>query len=394
MSELEIRTPIDPRRFRDVLGQYPTGVSVVTATQADGTAVGLAVGSFTSVSLDPPLVAFLADRGSTSWPKIQATGAFCANVLAADQQHVCRAFASKAPDKFADLEWSAAGSGSPILDGAVAWIDCDIQTVHEAGDHFIVIGEVRELQVANPTLPLLFFRGGYGSFAPSSSTAVEGDLLGHLRMVDTVRPWMDDIARDLDVECNAAVVVRGEFVYIARAGHAAPGEAPTRVGRRLPFRPPVGSAFVAWGTDSAAESWLGRLGDKVAAEEREAWMQAMGRVRQRGYSVGLGHHAHDALWARLINLSEPQAGPDPEMERIIDALLVGYEQRDFATGKTYDVRTISAPVFGHHGETVFQFTLYGLPRHCDAEAIQRFAARLMAGANGASQALREGGPLP
>ena len=84
--------------FRQVLGQYPTGVCVVTAKQADGTRAGFVVGSFTSVSLDPMLVAFLADKRSTSWSKIRSAGAFCVNILGADQEHICRRFASRDDD--------------------------------------------------------------------------------------------------------------------------------------------------------------------------------------------------------------------------------------------------------------------------------------------------------
>src|SRR4051794_13409927 len=266
--------PIDSAVFREVLGQYPTGVSVVTAVQSEGKAVGLAVGSFTSVSLDPPLVAFIVDRSSSTWPKIQAAGAFCANVLGADQEHICRVFASKAADKFADLEWSPAGSGSPILDGSVAWIDCKIQTVHEAGDHFIVIGEVVSLEAVGPKLPLLFFRGGYGSFSPSSSIAVEAGLLGQLRLVDPIRPAMEAIASDLDVECNAAVLLGDEFIHVARAGPSTDG-VPTRVGRRLPFRPPIGFTFASWGSPATVERWLSPLGLGDDPDGRRSWERVL-----------------------------------------------------------------------------------------------------------------------
>lgn len=155
----------DSAKFRQVLGHYPTGVTVVTAATPDGV-VGLAIGSFASVSLDPPLVAFFADKGSSSWPKIEAAGAFCVNVLAEDQEDVCRRFASKVDDKFAGLGWTpAAGSGAPILAGVLAWIDCEIDAVLEAGDHWCVMGRARELDVAREGGPLLFFRGGYGRFA-------------------------------------------------------------------------------------------------------------------------------------------------------------------------------------------------------------------------------------
>lgn len=157
---------IDAQRFRKVLGHYPTGVCVVTAAPADGPPVGMVVGSFTSVSLDPPLVAFLPDKASTSWPRIHMTGAFCVNVLTSDQEPLCRQFAQKGGDKFKGVNWRPAPTGSPILDGALAWIDCDIEQTIESGDHYIVVGRVRDLDLGDKGLPLAFFQGTYGLFAP------------------------------------------------------------------------------------------------------------------------------------------------------------------------------------------------------------------------------------
>ena len=154
----------DTAQFRQVLGHFPTGVTVVTAAPATGP-VGLAVGSFASVSLDPPLVAFFPDRGSSSWPQIEAAGSFCVNILAEDQEVVCRRFATKGDDKFAGLGWRPTRSGAPLLDGVLAWIDCDIEVVYDAGDHEICLGRVRELAVERENGPLLFYRGGYGRFA-------------------------------------------------------------------------------------------------------------------------------------------------------------------------------------------------------------------------------------
>ena len=154
----------DTAKFRQVLGHFTTGVTVVTATSPSGP-VGLAVGSFASVSLDPALVAFFPDRGSSSWPHIEAAGSFCVNILAEDQEVVCRRFATKGDDKFVGLGWRPAASGAPLLDGVLAWIDCDIDSVTDAGDHFCVMGRVRDLAVAHDGAPLLFFRGGYGRFA-------------------------------------------------------------------------------------------------------------------------------------------------------------------------------------------------------------------------------------
>ena len=160
----------DSVEFRHILGHYPTGVCAVTATAGE-VPIGMIVGSFTSVSLDPPLVAFFPDRSSATWPHIQASGRFCVNVLADGQHEVCRALASRLENKFAGVAYRASDAGSPIIDGVVAWIDCGLHAVHEAGDHFIVIGRVRSLAAEHAGSPLVFLRGAYGGVAPCAPDA-------------------------------------------------------------------------------------------------------------------------------------------------------------------------------------------------------------------------------
>lgn len=157
---------IDPKLFRSVLGHFPTGVTAVTAVD-HGEPVGMTVGSFTSVSLDPPLVAFLPGRQSRTWARIRNAGNFCVNVLSTEQLALGGALASSGDDQFRDIPWQPGLSGSPVLAGALAWIDCSIDAVHTAGDHDIVVGRVLALEAdTRPELgPLLFFRGGYGRFA-------------------------------------------------------------------------------------------------------------------------------------------------------------------------------------------------------------------------------------
>jgi flavin reductase (DIM6/NTAB) family NADH-FMN oxidoreductase RutF len=155
----------DSARFRHVLGHFPTGVTIITAAPR-GVAVGLTIGSFTSVSLDPPLVGFLPGKASTTWPGIEEAGAFCVNVLARAQGELCWSFARETDDKFVDVSWTPApATGSPVLDGIVSWIDCRIERVVDAGDHWFVVGLVEDLDVADEdTEPLLFFRGKLGGF--------------------------------------------------------------------------------------------------------------------------------------------------------------------------------------------------------------------------------------
>jgi flavin reductase (DIM6/NTAB) family NADH-FMN oxidoreductase RutF len=155
----------DSARFRQVLGHFPTGVSVVAAFGEDGSPVGMAIGSFFSISLDPPLVGFCAGKGSSTWPKLREAGKFCVSILGDDQEEVSRRFASKEADKFAGLAWDHSPLGSPRLGGSLAWIDCETKDLHDAGDHEIVVGAVHDLAVTAEGHPLVFFRGGYSHLA-------------------------------------------------------------------------------------------------------------------------------------------------------------------------------------------------------------------------------------
>jgi 3-hydroxy-9,10-secoandrosta-1,3,5(10)-triene-9,17-dione monooxygenase reductase component len=152
---------VDPGYFREVMAHIPTSVCVVAADHADGPA-GLSVGSFVSVSLDPPLVGVFVAATSTSWPRVAAAGSFCISVLSDDHEHVSRRFAVSGGDKFAGLEWGRSPAGAPQLPGAVAWIDCELEAEYPAGDHTLVLGRVVELEAIPEAAPLIFHRGGYG----------------------------------------------------------------------------------------------------------------------------------------------------------------------------------------------------------------------------------------
>jgi 3-hydroxy-9,10-secoandrosta-1,3,5(10)-triene-9,17-dione monooxygenase reductase component len=152
---------IDTLEFRRVLGHFPTGVAIVTALDAARRPAGLSVGSFFSVSLVPPLVGLCLAKQSKSWPQIKAAGSFCVNILAEDQQELCAAFARSGTEKFIGVKWDTVFTDSPSIHGSLAWIDCDIQQIHEAGDHEICVAAVKALDVAREARPLVFFRGRY-----------------------------------------------------------------------------------------------------------------------------------------------------------------------------------------------------------------------------------------
>lgn len=154
----------ESKEFRRVLGHFAAGIAAVTTVDDDGP-TGMVVVSFTSVSLDPPLVSFCADKGSGTWARIAASGRYCVNVLRHDQQAVCDQLATRGADKFEGLSWEAGPTGSPILPGVLAWIDCELEQAIEAGDHWIALGRVVALGAEGEHLPLIFYRGGYGSFS-------------------------------------------------------------------------------------------------------------------------------------------------------------------------------------------------------------------------------------
>jgi len=158
------RTPhIAPEHYRAIMGHFCSGVTIVTAAGDDGP-VGFTCQSFCALSLDPPLVLVCPGKGSTSWPRIEATGTFAVNVLAADQEELCRGFAMRGADKFAGVGWSPGTfTGAPLISDSLAWIECSLESVLDGGDHVIAVGRVLDLGALD-TKPLLFFRGGYGRF--------------------------------------------------------------------------------------------------------------------------------------------------------------------------------------------------------------------------------------
>ncbi|MEU8774984.1 flavin reductase family protein [Streptomyces sp. NPDC048606] len=162
------RAPVSPAEFRAVLGNFASGVTIITAPpgEDDGGPAGFACQSFASLSLDPPLVTFMVARTSTTWPRIARAGVFCVNVLGADQGALCRAFAISGADKFAGVgHRPAPATGSPQLDDVPAWIDCRVHAVHTGGDHLIVVGRVEAMGARGEGDPLLFHKGRFGRLA-------------------------------------------------------------------------------------------------------------------------------------------------------------------------------------------------------------------------------------
>lgn len=333
-------TATEPAFLRSVLGNYPTGVVAVTAADPEVGAVGMTVGSFTSVSLDPPLIAFLPAKSSTTWPKIENAGRFAVNFLASDQESVCRALAQKKPEKMSDVRWCAGEFGSPLIEDAVGWIECEVENVYDTGDHYMVVGRVLALDAPRQTLPLIFFQGGYGRFLPLSLSAWDTDLSVAMRMADAARPHMEKEAKQQGaLECFAVSVVDDDLVVVATAGVSGSADFRLSVGQRVPFVAPLGGVFVAFSDDPDLERrWL-KTADSRGADFASALEHSLEGKRRRGYSLGLGDW-HE----RVDELQDQGRAPGDARERMLKVIAdldADYESADDA--KT-SVAIVDVPV--------------------------------------------------
>lgn len=171
--------PPQPQKFRQVLGHFCTGVTVITAID-DGEPVGFSCQAFAALSLDPPLVVFCPALTSVTWPRIAKARLFTVNVLTHEQHELASRFGRSGADKFDGVPWSPDSAGSPVLDGVLTWAGCEVESVYDGGDHSIVIGRVRELGECGSQPPLLFYRGRFGTTA---------DTAGPPEVVETLLAW-------------------------------------------------------------------------------------------------------------------------------------------------------------------------------------------------------------
>lgn len=387
-ADINYEAANNSRYFRDVLGNVPTSVVAVTAMDEHGRPTGMTVGSFTSVSLDPPLVAFMPGKTSSTMPKIQAAGRFCANILTADQEDVCRQLATKGGDKFAKLHWDKSPHGTPHIAGAIGWIDCTITDVHDAGDHLIVVAAVDSLRADHRASPLIFLRGSYGRFASTSLSAPdEADLYRPLRMVDQAWPAMQAVADDLAAECLASAVIADQLVLIGSSlaeGTDSPFH--LRLGQRMPFQPPLAMPLIAWRDPGSIHRWVRRS----AGLDQAHLLQMLEQVRDRGWSVVL-RSPEQVRFERAVAdmpLNDATREHTDEVNAAAAALqLDNYEPHDIDPEGTYSVRLITVPVFDRNGEVHLALSLYQLPRQLSGADVVAYGDRLVAAAAAVTAAM-------
>lgn len=367
---------IDPALFRETLGYFPTGVVVITAIDDEGEPAAMVVGSFTSVSLDPPLVAYLPTKTSGSYARLRTSNHFCVNVLAADQMELCGRLASRSPDKFVGVDWAPAPSGSPVLTDAVSWIECERESEIDGGDHYIVLGQVTDLAVQRASLPLLFFQGGYGRFAlPSPVTPSDPDLIEGVRGAEPYREPLRRLADELGADCSIMTKVGDEAVFVMADSQGEDEAGALAIGHRIPLIPPIGTVFYAHAPGPEVEQWLSRA---KASEVDDARCRAkLAAVRERGYSLSLLPGQDVDRVALMSDYSGIDVLPEHErrMRRMITESASLYEPDLDPTG-THDLHSVMVPVPTAEPATRIVLRLSHLPQGATTAQVERWIAAL------------------
>jgi len=368
---------IDPALFRETLGHYPTGVAVVTAIMDDGDPVGMVVGTFSSVSMDPALVAFYPMSTSRSFAQLRTAQAFCVNVLASDQEAFCRRFATAGEGKFDGVEWRPGQLGAPILEGAVSWVECTFEDIREAGDHYIVLGRVVDLGVQRSTLPLLFFQGGYGRFSPGSFIATpDPELIQAAQLAAAIRPQVEHLSAEFSVNLSVLAKIRWDAVQVLAANQS-PIEEPFPLGHRQPLIPPFGAAFMANTTETDVDEWLQRAAD-TSEERRELNRAQLDRVREHGYSLLAA--GPEVLRRHQAALSTFELSDRlPRHERVVQQVtseLADFFFTDLVAGERYDLANVVVLVATRQGLPPMALRMTGLPSAASTEQIETWIRAL------------------
>lgn len=370
-------TDIDPVLFRETLGHYPTGVAVVTAIADDGNPAGMVVGTFSSVSLDPPLVAFFPITTSRSFALLRTARAFCINVLASDQELLCRQFATAGASKFDGVGWRPGPMGSPILDGVVSWIECTFDDIREAGDHYIVLGLVHDLAVERSTLPLLFFQGGYGRFSPGSFIAApDPELIQAAQLAESIRSQVEQLSVEFQVNCSVLAKIRWDSVQVLAANQSLVAD-PVPLGHRQPLIAPFGAVFMANAPADEIDEWLGRAEDR-SDESRAANLAILAKVRDHGYSLLTATQAAVQRHEALLTAFE-ESDRLPRHERVVQhatSELANFFNPDLVPGETYDLANIVVLIGRSEGLPPMALRITGLPGNAPTEQIETWISSL------------------
>ncbi|WP_431813971.1 flavin reductase family protein [Kocuria sp. cx-455] len=352
---------IDPSLFREVMGHYPTGVALITGVAPDGELLALVVGTFSSVSLEPPLVSFMPMKSSRTFDKLRECESLCINILGEEQEDLVSTIARRWEQKFDGIEWSPSAAGNPILSESVAWIDVTIENVVEAGDHWIVLCAVHDLAVENPASPLLFFQGGYGGFLSTTLVArADQELSTSVANVQGVSGIIEGLARGIGCEVSLFTAIsRDEFAQVLSA--VAPGiDRTLSLGHRLPIVPPIGDTYVFAKSITEQERWISKARG-ATEEDKQIFRERLEFVRDNGHLLSFlpdeGSQAYDEMTQATRRYASSRMTPAEErvVREAIFKSSVDYGIRTLDPEEVYRIGSMVFPVRSADGE--FDHTL-------------------------------------
>lgn len=384
--------------WRAVLGEYPTGVTAITSTDADGNPTGMVVGTFTAVSEHPPLIGFLPTAGSRTFAEIQTNGTFCANVLGYEHEMLCRKLASRAEDRFASTQWETSELGNPRLADAVAWFEGRIISTTDVGDHHFVVAEVTGLGVGNGTagLPLLFLKGGYGSFTVPSLNFDMPGFSSQLRAAESVRELVQHLADETGTECLLSTRADDSVLVVTAANLLPSRPRYGIVGMNFPFAAPLTPVLAAWSTDEHLKLWHENSRHLLGRVDRPLLGRLLETVRERGYAVTAGESSD--TFDEIVN--DPAAswgeltGAWSAVKANLEMVLEGWTPNGLAAagGDPIPLTSLQFPVFDTEGRAQFELVISGFDLHPSAADFQALVARGKAAAASLTELM--GGALP
>ncbi|MGV9733902.1 flavin reductase family protein [Rhodococcus aetherivorans] len=377
-------TPVDQGLFREVMGHYPTGVAVVTGRADDGELLALVVGTFGSVSLDPPLVSFMPMKTSRTFAKMRECTSLCVNIVGGEQEELVATVARRWENKFDGIDWFPSPSGDPVLAESVAWIDTRITDTVEAGDHWIVLCAVADMAVTNPVAPLIFFQGGYGSFVGTSLMArMEHRILSAIQDADCARPAVRDLANEIGCEVTLYTAVgHDEMATVLSA--SAPGIDPENgLAQRVPIVPPIGDSLVFDLPPEDQERWIAKARG-VEESGRQLYRDRLDFVREHGFLLSFlpreGGAAYEEMRAATRRYESGRLTPAQErsIRECVVRSTVDYRLHDLDGAETYDLGSVVLPVRDRKGDYTLTLRLAQLPRRVSGTRVREWIARAKA----------------
>lgn len=369
---------IDPTAFREVTGHYPTGVAIVTGHDPEGEALALVVGTFSSVSLDPPLVSFMPMKTSRTFARMRECASLCVNIVGGDQEREMLAIAQRWENKFDGIEWFPSPGGSPVLAEAIGWIDVTISQTVDAGDHWIVLCAVQDMAITNPVSPLIFFQGGYGSFVCTSLMArMDHEILPAIEAAHAARDDVESLAARIGCEASVLTAVSADEMAAVLSATAPGIDREEGLAQRIPIVPPIGDTYVFDLPAEEQERWIAKLRNS-SEDEKDVYRARLEFVREHGYLASFLPAAGAGAYADMREATKQyESGRlTPRQERAIREQIlrttVDYRPRHFEDDHRYDVGSLVLPVRDHDGGHTLTLRLAQVPLNVTGARIKQW----------------------